>query len=250
MTSPLFVDVYAGDVDGRPNWKLLASLGAPWCGAIVKATEGTWYSPDWFTTQWRALRTCAGGRYGADWFRGAYHFLRFAVDGAKQADFYLQAIEFAGGWSTGDVWPIVDVELGHEGNAHVPRNPNQDASRPQIIDCTTAFAERVSAQTGRRVMLYGNGAFRDKHITGEVVIAGELGCSYLWLPRYTPTLPREIYERMGWTLDELVLWQYSGDGDSHLEGYPSSPPGFGKVDVSALVKPIEWLRANLWAERP
>lgn len=240
MTAELFVDVYSGDLHGTPDWKRLAELGAPWHGAIVKATEGTHYAPLWFANNFRAIREAGGDRYGHDWFRGAYHFLKFNEDGAKQADYYLHAVDAAGGFAIGDFWPIVDVELGGE------KNSNQLASGTQIIDCTTAFAERCTAVTGRKVMLYGNGAMRDKGIKDR------MGCSYLWCARYTPTLPKEIYERAGWDADTLALWQYSGDGVAFLNGYPASPPGFGKCDVSAVVHGggIEWLRSQLWAEKP
>lgn len=248
MTSPLFVDVYAGDLRGNPNWSLLASLGAPWHGAIVKATESVSYKPVWFAVQWKQLRHVAGERYGVDWFRGAYHFLKFNRPGRDQADFYLKAIEEGGGWDVGDFWPIVDVELGAEGDhlKKIPRNSNQDASAQQIIDCTSAFAERCRSETGRNVMLYGNGAMRDRQIHVR------MGCDWIWVPRYTEQLPVGIYARAGWSTAELALWQYSGDGQSALKGYPSSPPGFGACDVSALVLPggLERLRSLLWAERP
>ena len=238
--SPLFADVYQGDLNGRPDWEALAKLGAPWHGAIIKATEGTHYAPYWFATQWRALRNVAGARYGEDWFRGCYHFLKLTGDGAKQAEWYAHAIEHAGGWGVGDLWPIVDVELGGE------KNSNHNATKQQIIDCTTAFVERVRSIYGREVMLYANGALRDRNIKVR------MGCDWLWCPRYTPTLPAFIYERSGWTVEELAMWQYVGDGVGFLHGYPSSVPGFGKVDISALTLPggLERLRSLLWAERP
>lgn len=237
---PLFVDVYQGDLGGRPDWDVLAKLGAPWHGAIVKATEGVTYAPDWFAHQWRALRNVAGERYGADWFRGAYHFLKFDVDGAKQAEWYALAVDRAGGWGVGDLWPIVDVELGSE------RNANQRATGPQIVACVRAFAARIRELLGRDVVLYGNGAMRDRRITER------MDCDWLWCPRYTAHLPAFVYERAGWSPDRLVWWQYGGDGSAQLAGYPAFPPGFGKCDVSALVHGggLEWLRSRLWAERP
>lgn len=243
MTSPLIVDVYAGDVDGRPNWSVLATLGPPWHGAIIKATEGAWYAPRWFDSQWRTLREIAGDRYGVDWFRGAYHFLKFNTPGIKQADWYCTAIERAGGWDKGDLWPIVDVEMGGE------KNSNQLATAEMVIDCVSSFAERCKAILGRQVMLYGNGAMRDLRINNR------MGCDWIWCPRYTPTLPQKIYERAGWTRDQLVLWQYCGDGEGYLAGYPTEVPGFGKVDISVLIPPVskdpvereelEWLRVHL-----
>lgn len=240
MTQPLFVDVFSGDLRGKPDWEHLVALGVPWHGAIVKATEGTACNTAWFAHQWAAIRYAAGPRYGDTFFRGAYHFLRFGQDGTKQADFYLRTVDAAGGWDRGDLWPIVDVELGG------PNHPNQVATAQRIIDVTSRFAELVRVATGRAVMLYGNGAMRDK------AIRDRMGCDWLWLPRYTATLPAEMYERAGWTQDRLVAWQYSGDGEAKLDGYPKSPPGFGEVDVSALVHPggLEWLKSQLWAERP
>jgi GH25 family lysozyme M1 (1,4-beta-N-acetylmuramidase) len=227
------VDVYQGDLNGHPNWRHLVDLGAPWHGAIIKATEGQHYSPDWFSLNWRTLSTVAGDRRGVDWFRGAYHFLRFSEPGEAQADYYLNAVETSGGWSPGDLWPIVDVELGEE------RSSNRLASAQQIVDVTSAFAERVKERTGRDTMLYGNGAMAERGIRSK------MGCKWLWCPRYTPTLPRKVYEQSGWRVEDLVLWQYSGDGEAKLAGYPASPPGFGKCDVSVLVKPLEWLRKEL-----
>lgn len=237
---PLIVDVYAGDLNGRPDWDALVRLGPPWHGAIVKATEGTYYHPPWFEQQWRKVRAAAGERYGVDWFRGCYHFLKFNIDGRAQADYYLAAINRAGGWDVGDLWPVVDVELGGEANS------NRTATKAQVIDCTTRFAERVRAETGREVVLYGNGAMRDHGITDR------MGCRYLWPARYTPTLPHEIYERIGWGREDLLMWQYSGDGDAWLAGYPAWPPGFGRCDVSAVVLPggLAAMRSLLWAESP
>jgi GH25 family lysozyme M1 (1,4-beta-N-acetylmuramidase) len=240
VTSPLFVDVYASDLNGHLNWQALAKLGPPWHGAIIKATEGVTYEPSWFGRQWRAIREAVPDRFGGDFFRGAYHFLRFGVSGKAQAEYYVRAIERAGGWAIGDLWPIVDVELGSD--AH----PNRRATASQVVDSTRTFAARVQELSGRKVMLYGNGAMRD------LGIRDRMGCSWMWCPRYTPTLPREIYERAGWTLDELVLWQYCGDGTAFLSGYPATVPGFGSCDLSVLVHGggIEWLRSQLWAEFP
>lgn len=229
----LLVDVYAGDVHGTPNWPAVAAA-EHFVGGIIKATEGTGYGPDWFVTNWQALRDAAPDRYGDTWFRGAYHFLKFALDGAAQADFYLSRIEAAGGFDTGDIIPIVDVELGNEG---VPdgqggvrnRNSNWDASAQQIIDCTGAFAARVREVTGQQVMLYGNGAMRDKGISDR------MGCDWLWIPRYTATLPRQMYERAGWDLSAVAMWQYCGDGTAALPGYPTQVEDFGAVDISVVL---------------
>lgn len=227
---PLIVDTFSGAEQPTSVWKTLAAAGAPWHGAIIKATQGTSFGPRWFDEHWPAVKNAGGERYGDTWFRGAYHFLEFAKDGKAQADWYLSVVERAGGWSDGDFWPVVDCERGGA------NGKNELATKQQVVDCTTAFAERVSSQLGRDVMLYGNGAMRDLEIKDR------MGCSWLWCPRYTATLPRAIYERAGWSSDRLALWQYAGDGvggdNVGLAGFPASAPGLGThCDISVLTLP-------------
>lgn len=219
----LLVDLFHGDLGKLPDFA--AVVAAPgYAGAILKATEGTAYAKaSWLVANWPRVRAAGGARYGVSWFRGAYHFLRFGEDGAAQADFYLATIDAAGGWAEGDLLPIVDVELG--GDTH----PNRKASAQQIVDRTRAFTARVTARTGRDVILYGRGAMRDKKITDH------MGCRWLWNPSYTALMKRETIERVGWTVPEVAMWQYCGDGDGHLAGYPTSVPGFGEVDISVFL---------------
>jgi lysozyme len=215
----IFIDYYQGDP--APDLGVV-SADKRYVGAIIKATEGVHYDGGtWYKRQWPSVRDQEG--YGDTWLRGCYHFLKFNQDGAAQADFYLKTVDAAGGWDTGDLWPIVDVELGGE------QNSNRTATADQVIECTTNFAGRVKEATGRQVMLYGNGAMRDLHISDR------MGCDWLWCPRYTSALPAFIYERAGWTRDELVLWQYAGDGTGLLSGYPTATPDGKKIDHSVLV---------------
>jgi GH25 family lysozyme M1 (1,4-beta-N-acetylmuramidase) len=231
----LFVDLYSDDLDGKPNWPAVFA-DSNFTGAIIKATESVAFDTSWFTKNWPALKTGPAERYADTWFRGAYHFLKFNVNGSDQADFYLRTIENAGGFDSGDIIPIVDVELGNDGKPDAngrkhKRNSNWDASAQQIIDCTSEWVERVKSQTGQEVMLYGNGAMRDKGIRDR------MGCDWLWIARWTSTLPRIIYERIGWDLESIALWQYCGDGEAVLPNFPRSIAGFGKVDISAGLFP-------------
>ena len=217
--SPLVIDYY--EKDPQPNLAAVAA-DSSYAGAIVKASEGLYYrGGNWFTSQWSAISQQNG--YGDTWFRGCYHFLKFNQDGEAQANYYLDTVEQAGGFDAGDLWPIVDVELGAETNS------NRKATAAQVIECTTRFAETVKAKTGRQVMLYGNGAMRD------LSIADRMGCDWLWCPRYTATLPNFIYERAGWSVDQLAMWQYAGDGTGFLPNYPTATPDGKKIDHSALV---------------
>jgi GH25 family lysozyme M1 (1,4-beta-N-acetylmuramidase) len=218
------VDLYAGDIPdmGQAQWATLTK-DPRFIGGIIKATEGLYYDGGtWFQRNWKALQGAKS--YGGFLFRGCYHYLKFNYDGAKQAEFYLRAAEKAGGFLPGDFLPTVDVERGGEGNS------NRNATRQQVIDCVSAFSEATKERTGRPVCLYGNGTMRD------LGISSRMGCDYLWLPRYTDTLPRVTYERAGWDLSHLFAWQYCGDGQGYLKGYPTETP-IGKVDISVLTLP-------------
>jgi GH25 family lysozyme M1 (1,4-beta-N-acetylmuramidase) len=223
MTNPIFVDVYKGDLKGKPNWAaVFADLRI--AGAIIKATEGLSYGPDWFDVNWKALAPDAAGQRPG-FLRGAYHFLRFDLDGKAQADFYLKIVNRGGGFLPGDIIPIVDVELASE------RHPNHNASAQQVIDSTSAFSARLKELGYGPVMLYGNGAMRTLKINNR------MGCDWLWIPRYTKALPPLVYERAGWTLDQIALWQYCGDGVGSLADYPTRIEGFGEVDISVAMIP-------------
>ncbi|MBV9247619.1 MAG: hypothetical protein JO227_00015 [Acetobacteraceae bacterium] len=225
----LFVDLYSGD-DGRlvgktPNWDVLAGSKG-FFGVILKAWDGTSFNDGgWFQRHWPAVREAGGDRYGVSWFRGAYLFLEFAQDGAEQADAYLKAVEGAGGWDSGDILPIIDAEQGGE------THPNRRASKQQVIDCVTACANRINGQVNRRVMLYGRGLMRDLEINDR------MGCDVVWNPAYTATMVRHGLE--AWSLEEIVLWQYCGDGTAAIATLPHSVPGFGACDMSVFIKGVQ-----------
>lgn len=230
----LLVDLFHGDLGKLPDWSAVAAAPG-YAGAILKATEGTSYAKaSWVIANWPRVRDAGGDRYGISWFRGAYHFLKFNQDGAKQADYYLQVMQQAGGWDTGDLLPIVDVELGADTNS------NQSASAQQIIDCTSAWSARIKQKTGRDAILYGRGAMRDKNITDH------MGCKWMWNPSYTSLMKKATIERVGWTVPEVAMWQYCGDGTALLKDYPKTVPNFGDVDISVFLGgTIDDLRTKL-----
>lgn len=218
----LFVDLYSEDLGPRPPWSVLPTTPGI-CGVILKAYEGTRFNDNgWFRNNWQAVRDVGGDRYGKSWFRGAYLFLKFMQDGAMQADAFLAAVEAAGGWDEGDILPIIDVELGNE------QNSNRNASAQQVIDCTTACAERLRGQVGRGVMLYGRGAMRDLGINDR------MGCDVVWNPSYTSSMVRHGLE--AWGLDDIALWQYCGDGNATFDKLPHEVKNFGKVDLSVYIQ--------------
>jgi GH25 family lysozyme M1 (1,4-beta-N-acetylmuramidase) len=246
MTAALIVDVYEGDLDGKPDWGKLAAAGPPWHGAIVKASEGLTYHPAWFGQQWQAIKQAGGDRYARDWFRGAYHYLRIAEDPVAQAELYLHQVEVAGGWGDGDLWPMLDVEA-----ANNPDKPGHAA----IEDCVSAWAAKVKQVTGRAVMLYGNVYLWENGVTST------MGCETLIVAHYAETLPPAVYERIGWSWSTkpdvepptLWGWQGVGDGLGHWANPIRSP--IGDVDITAVVAAdggesgLAWTRRNLLASK-
>lgn len=242
MTSPVLVDLYSGDLNGKPDLAALVAAGLPWAGVMLKATEGVYYPKDsrWFDAYWPAIKTTAGSRYGVDFFRGAYHYFRVDEDPVAQADFYLSVIQHAGGFSKGDLWPVVDVESAE--------NPVH-ASAQQVIEAVSAFSWRIIAAYGKAPVLYAGSYIRDRQITDH------MGCELLWTAAYGSALLAHLYTNMGWKLSELFAWQYQGtDFHSGPIGYPqASPIGPGPVDLSAVTiqnglvsdYQLAWIRSHI-----
>lgn len=244
MTSPVFADVYALDLNGQPDIPALVSAGLPWAGIGLKATEGIYYPSTsqaaWFQKYWPLAKSAAGTRYGQDWFRWCYHYLRIDQDPVQQAEFYLRLVQSAGGWADGDLWPVVDVETS--------QNPATGPAS-KVIDVTSKWAARVTSATGRRPVLYAGSYIRDLGITDH------MGCQLLWTACYSSTLPSSIYTSMGWQLSSLFAWQYQGtEAYSGPAGYPrQSPVGTGPVDLSAVTiangstpdQQLAWIRAHI-----
>jgi hypothetical protein len=223
---PLVVDLYYEDLD-TPDWAAIAR-DPRFAGAILKFTENRHvYTPEWLKANWLPMHGVAR-RLGVDWFCGAYHYLRFAANIGKQVDAFLGAVKAAGDWQDGDLWPIVDVE----------ETGNPGATAASVEDAVSAFVERVTAETGRAVMLYGGSLLRDLGITSR------MGCTWLWTARYAAHLTVDDVTSMGWDEASLWGWQYQGTGDasnrSRLVGYPAlvaNYPGHPQLDLSVMTFP-------------
>ena len=74
---------------------------------------------------------------------------------------------------------------------------------------------------------------RDKSINSK------MGCDLVWNPSYTKTMVRNGLE--AWSLEDIVLWQYCGDGDAAIdpEKLPHTIPGFGDIDISVYIQGAE-----------
>lgn len=222
MTSPLIVDIYAGD--GDFNVEALVEAGPPWHGVMTKVSQGDYYNGgDWFRRMWPRIKNAGGVRSGVDWFRLGYHYFDVRIDPIKQADYYLKTIESAGGWGEGDLWPCIDVERAGQRGA---------ISASVVITKVKQWVERVRAKTGSDVVLYGGSWLR------ELGTRDRMGCKYAWVARYTSTLPALTYTSIGFDLRSLFAWQYAGlNGDGSVDGSLKKCPLItpaGKADISVV----------------
>jgi len=211
----LILDRFSGD--GPCPWLNLAQ-DESFDGAILKASEGVGYAPSWFVEQWEAAHT-AGVR-----FLGSYHFLRFDQTGASQAQTYLAQLRKVGFGSGNHFNPVVDFEQGG------PTHANRSVGKSQALTALNSFMATVEQATGRPVILYGGSALRDWGITKADIPR----FWKLWTARYSATLPATTYTSMGMSVSDLFAWQYCGDSESYLPGYPKTVDGFGKCDISAM----------------
>ncbi len=67
-------------------------------------------------------------------------------------------------------------------------------------------------------------------------IKSKMGCDVVWNPSYTSNMVMHGLE--AWMLDDIVLWQYCGDGVAAIDEnkLPRSILNFGKVDISVYIE--------------
>lgn len=230
----LLVDLYALDLNGKPNMAALLSAGPPWAGVCLKANQGTYYPHgprrDWFLKYWKEAR---GAELNPLWMRGAYDYADLHYNPEDEVDFFLKLVDEAGGWSPFDMLPMVDIESAG--------NPDK-IGKAKLEDWVSRYSAAMVAKHGRKPLLYGNiylaeNGFRGLHGTAGLIAA-----------RYSRTLPADIYTRLGLTIKDLAGWQYTGTGDPTWgpSGYPAISPldKKQKVDITALQWPLEKLRAG------
>lgn len=220
---PLFGDWYAGD--GDIDFSKLVAAGPPWHGAILKATQGAHYDGgSWFQKHWPAVKNAAGDRYGQDFFRGCYLYIDFSISPDQQVDLFMQTVDRAGGFSYGDLAPIVDVERGGQ---------RASLTKTLVEDTTSTVVELLHAATGEPIILYGGELIRSLEITSK------MGCHFAWVAEYASHLDPSIYTKMGFSLEEVLFFQYCGKNngtsvDCYLKDYPCTTPS-GLADISAAI---------------
>lgn len=225
---PLFVDTYVGD--GRStaaNVLTLMNAGPPWHGLIHKLTQGTYHS-EGRTIRWFRDAMRCHNRFGVDFWEGYYHYLDLSEDPKEQAEHFWDEMRAIGGENAGTLWAMVDVERG--GQRAVP--PAQ-----RVLASVAVWSGRYEQLSGRKPTLYGGELLRSIGIHRPGAPANLLGCGRSAIASYTARLTVDVIAATGTDPDHLLFWQYCGDGVEQLAGYPREAPGFGAIDISAMVLP-------------
>lgn len=227
---PLFIDRYVGDRPG--DVKKLMDAGPPWHGFIHKLTQGTYHEETAAALHYRSEITAhpryAGNSDAGDFWDGYYHFLDLNQDARTQADYFWLMMGRIGGEHAGTLWAAVDVERG--GQRSIP-------SAQQVLDGVGAWAERYEQLSGRKATLYGGELLRSLGIHQAGAPINLLGCGRNWIALYGAKLTIGVIEATGTDPAHLGWWQYGGDGEAYLKGYPREAPGFGPSDISVLTLP-------------
>lgn len=196
--------------------------------AFVKATEGTGYRSDAWTTYAYPRRLRDAGLLG-----GSYHFARPGLPGggAAQADHYLDTI---GARATAPGWlpPVLDLE-DHGG-----------LSDAALCAWTDAFLKRLLARTGRRQRLvYTSPSFFRGHLrSGSGWLRPDVD---LWIAHYTTNPAPSVN---GW-----LFWQHtSGAAVPGVAGRCDRNVFAGTLDelrVLAALEPGDFLMALTEAQQ-
>lgn len=220
---PLIPDFYAGD--GEIDVDKIVAAGSPWHGVACKVTEGNHYDGgSWLQAMWPKIKAAAGDRYGVDFFRLGYHYVDYSITPEQQADFALITIDRAGGFSFGDLGLAIDAERGGQ---------RAQLSKTLVEDTNARIAEIFHSATGIPSILYGGELIRSFEITSK------MNCPYLWCAEYNSKLDPKIYTEMGYTLEDVIMWQYCGKVssvkvDDYLPNYPATTPA-GLADINATI---------------
>lgn len=191
------VDVFTGT--GTIDWSALAGSGRGF--AFIKGTQGDYNVQASFATNW-------SGALAAGVKRSPYHFFDGTVDGTAQANTFLAEVQTAGGFQTGDLPAMLDIECptsATEANAQANCEHSGDSGwvppamlKQRIYD----WLDTVEAATGRKPIIYSYPSwFAELQMTDAkmtdypLFIASYNSCA---------TIPQP------WS--DAVFWQYSATG--------------------------------------
>ena len=176
------------------TWSTAAGAGVKF--AIVKATQGNYYTDPDFTTSWAAMKS-------AGIVRGAYHFLDPTVSGVTQAKYFLAEM---GPLDANDLPPTLDAECPTsntepDSDGCLYTGFSGDATGAQITQAINDWVTTVKAATGRQPIIYSYGSwFSDVGVTTTGYEAYPL-----WIADYSGTSCFTV--PAPWTT--AAIWQYT-----------------------------------------
>ncbi len=180
------------DGDGTLDW---GSSGAGF--AIIKATQGNYYTDGDFADNWAALKA-------AGVVRGAYHFFDATVSGVDQATYFLNVM---GTLEPGDLPPTLDIECPTsndepDSDGCLYAGFSGDATGAQITTAMNDFLAAVKSATGVMPIVYSYGSW----FSDNGVDTTGLQNYPLWLADYNScyTTPAP------WSAP--AIWQYNDNG--------------------------------------
>ncbi len=218
---------YSVDLDRDPACRTQSGYDTPKCSCSVD-----WNTMTTFPLVYVMTKASDGaGRdlsFGKIWtelkplhetgklYRGAYHFLRPGISAEKQADTFLAALDDFGGKTSQQLSPIVDIEWSNKrvapGTKEFKACPKtrltKDSSgryfcdmwytmsSDQIIDLAKRWIAKVSAETGKPVVIYTNSrAWWDQvlGVDGKKLAQEQA----IWNSRYNNSGP--VYDK-NWTV--------------------------------------------------
>jgi len=187
---------------GWINWSQVIKRSAM-AFAYIKATEGLSLADPRFLLNWENAKA-------ADLKIGAYHFFHPIDDAQRQAK-YLIDILATGGFSKGDLLPVVDLE--ETGAPHRDEWPlfAPSAAQSKVLE----FCQTLADAYGKMPILYT----RTNWVEG--VLPGFVWQHFYWLAEYVTGAPgvlSAVSYPKDWPVANCKLWQYTNQG---------SVPGIG-----------------------
>src|SRR5947209_2875275 len=194
------------------DWAAVAGSGVRF--AYVKATEGTFYTNPYFTTDYQSARN--NGLYA-----GAYVFGRPDLgDPVGQADYFLDRSLWTG--DSQNLIPFLDLEWPY-GALHLPAC--WGLTPAQMTAWIHGFLTEVQSRIGRAPMIYTNSNWWNP-CTGNDASFGGYPLDIAGYSSTPPTLPA------GWST--FALWQYAAGnsgvpGDYDKDVFNGDPPGLATL---------------------
>ncbi|HEY8090394.1 MAG TPA: GH25 family lysozyme [Polyangiaceae bacterium] len=186
------VDVSNGQ--GTIDWAAVKAAGVDF--AIMKATQGTYYTASTFPGNWSGTK--AHGVY-----RSAYHFFDPTEDGAAQAAHFLSIVGTIG---PGDLPAMLDIECptGSADTTCLGNGQSDAATAAEIATRMWAFIHAVEQATGKKPLIYTYGSY----FTSNGVDTTGLDAYPLYIA--DPVTGTCFNVPAPWT--SAIIWQYSWTG--------------------------------------